>query len=114
MFAIERGLEFGDAQGGAPASLVVEGAGVRTGAVGIVVVVDGILRQEQVLQVDVEQACGVFGPLHVASHPEQVIGGTAEHDGFPIGFFVVSGERGLFFEYPGVFCPPALGGIDDE
>ena len=36
----------------------------------------GRLRQQRGLVVDVQHAGGVFGPLHVAGHPEQVIGGS--------------------------------------
>jgi hypothetical protein len=36
----------------------------------------GRLRQQRRLVVDVQHACGVFGALHVARHPEKVIGGS--------------------------------------
>jgi len=39
----------------------------------------GRLRQERAFHVDVEHARGVLGALHVTRHPEQVIGGSAQH-----------------------------------
>ncbi|MNN20308.1 hypothetical protein D3C81_1335810 [compost metagenome] len=43
----------------------------------------GRLRQQRGLVVDVEHARGVFRALGVAGHPEQVVGGTAQHVGSP-------------------------------
>jgi hypothetical protein len=43
----------------------------------------GRLRQQLRFQVDVEHARGVLGALHVTGHPEQMIGGAAQHVGFP-------------------------------
>ena len=58
-----RARQLADAQHAAPALLGVFGR----------------LRQQRRLVVDVEHARGVFGALHVASHPEQVIRGAGEH-----------------------------------
>ena len=55
--------ELGDAQQALPALLGIVGG----------------LRQQRGLVVDVEHARGVLGPLHVASHPEQVVCGSREH-----------------------------------
>ncbi|MNS52925.1 hypothetical protein D3C72_856640 [compost metagenome] len=38
-----------------------------------------VLRQQRHLQVHVQHARGVFSALNVAAHPEQVVGGTAQH-----------------------------------
>ncbi|MCY1455190.1 hypothetical protein D9M71_723050 [compost metagenome] len=38
-----------------------------------------VLRQQRHLQVHVQHAGGVLGALGVAAHPEQVVGGSAQH-----------------------------------
>ena len=42
---------------------------------------DHLVRQQRHLVSDIEQACGVFGALDVARHPEELVGGSAEHRG---------------------------------
>jgi hypothetical protein len=61
----------------------------------------GRLRQQRRLVVDVQHAGGVFGPLHVAGHPEQMISGTRQHAQASID--LVSG-----FHHPGVLGTAAL------
>jgi hypothetical protein len=38
------------------------------------------LRQQRGLVVDIEHAGGVFRPLGVSGHPEQMVSGAAQHD----------------------------------
>ena len=57
----ERGFEFGDAQHRTLRACFLFGR----------------LRQQQRLQIDIEHAGGVLRALHVAGHPEKVIGGAA-------------------------------------
>ena len=39
----------------------------------------GGLRQQRGLVVEVQHGGGVFGPLHVTSHPEKMVGSSRKH-----------------------------------
>ena len=63
VLALVQALQLGDAQHAQPRAF----APLR------------VLRQQRHLQVHVQHAGGVFGAFGVAAHPEQIVGGSAQH-----------------------------------
>src|SRR5581483_5427562 len=56
-------------------------AGAAQGGEPFLLLADALARQERDAVADLEQARDVLGALDVARHPEQVVGGAAEHQG---------------------------------